>query len=118
MQAKITNELGTITIQNEVVARIAGLAAMECPGVVGMATRSLRDGLVHLLKIESLSKGVGIVAAEDGALTISVHIMVKYGTNIAVIAGNLQRDVAHAVRTATGLPVTEVKIYIEGVRAE
>jgi uncharacterized alkaline shock family protein YloU len=118
MQPKIQNELGTITIQNEVIARIAGLAAMECPGVVGMATKSLRDGLVHLLKIESLSKGVGIVAAESGELTVSLHIMVKYGTNIAAIATSLQSNVSHAVRSATGLPVKEVKIFIEGVRAD
>jgi len=118
MQSKIKNELGTITMENEVIARIAGLSAMECYGVVGMAAKSLRDGLVHLLKIESLSKGVRVETQENGDLIITLHIIVEYGTNLAAIADTLQTNVRYAVETAVGMHVREVNIYIEGVRTE
>ena len=116
MQSKIKNEYGTIFLENEVIAKIAGLAAMECYGVVGMAAKSIRDGLVHLLKIESLSKGVRIVALESGELIIHLRIIVEYGTNLAAIADTLQSNVRYTVESAVGLSVREVNIYIDGVR--
>ncbi|NLP46634.1 MAG: Asp23/Gls24 family envelope stress response protein, partial [Epulopiscium sp.] len=61
MAGKLTNELGTVLIENEVISRIAGLAAIECYGVVGMAAKNMTDGLVQLLKRESLTKGIKIL---------------------------------------------------------
>lgn len=118
MQSKIKNEYGTVAVQNEVIARIAGLAAMECPGVVGMAAKSIRDGLVHLLKIESLSKGVDLQTLETGELIVGLHIIVDYGTNLAAIAETLQSDVRYRVQESVGMRVKEVNIFIESVRTE
>ena len=118
MQSKIKNEFGTIAIENEVIARIAGLSAMECYGVVGMAAKSLRDGFVHLLKIESLSKGVRIETTPEGELIIKLHIIVDYGTNLAAIANTLQDNVRYAVEACVGIKVQEVNVYIEGIRTE
>jgi len=118
MQPKIKTELGTINIENEVVARIAGLAAMECYGVVGMAAKSIRDGLAYLLRRESLSKGVIIQATEAGELTIGLHIIVDYGTNLAAIADTLQSNVRYVVEESIGMCVREVNIFIESVRIE
>jgi len=118
MQSKIKNDLGMISIQNEVISRIAGLAAMECYGVVGMAAKSIRDGLVHLLKIESLSKGVELKTLENGDLIIGLHIIVDYGTNLAAIADTLQSNVRYKVEESVGLCVREVNIFIESVRTE
>ena len=117
MQSKISNELGTISVENEVIARIAGLAAMECYGVVGMAAKSIRDGLVHLLKIESLSKGVNIETLDDGELVINLHIIVEYGTNLTAIAQALKENVRYKVEDCVGIPVREVNIFIDGLRA-
>jgi len=116
MQSKIKNEIGTIAVENEVIARIAGLSAMECYGVVGMAAKSIRDGLVHLLKIESLSKGVHLETLENGDLVIDLHIIVEYGTNLIAIANALQDNVRYKVEECVGMPVREVNILIEGVR--
>jgi len=118
MQSKIVNELGTIGVENEVIARIAGLAAMECYGVVGMAAKSLKDGLVHLLKIESLSKGVTLATQDDGTLVIDLHIIVEYGTNLAAIAQVLKENVRYKVEDCVGMTVRDVNIFIDGVRAE
>jgi len=117
MQSKIKNEHGIIGVENEVIARIAGLAAMECYGVVGMAAKSIRDGLVHLLKIESLSKGVNLVTQDDGSLVINLHIIVEYGTNLVAIAQSLKENVRYKVEESVGMKVRDVNIYIDGLRA-
>ena len=117
MLTKIKNDLGTITIDQEVIARAAGLAATDCYGIVGMAAKSMKDGLVHLLKKESLTKGVRLTM--DGEyLTINLYIIVEYGTNISAIAETLKSNVKYRVEEQVGLPVGEVNIFVEGVRIE
>ena len=118
MQSKIKNELGVITVQNEVIARIAGLAATECYGVVGMAAKSLRDGLIHLLKKESLSKGVQLNTLDKGDLSVELHIIVEYGTNLAAIADTLQENVRYAVEKSVGMTVRTINVIIQGIRTE
>ncbi|MCL2404672.1 MAG: Asp23/Gls24 family envelope stress response protein [Defluviitaleaceae bacterium] len=116
MQSKTKTELGTVGIENEVIARIAGMTAMECYGVVGMAARSIRDGLVGLLKLESLSKGVRLETHEEGDISVNLHIIVEYGTNIVAIAQSLMDNVRYKIQDTAGLTVREVNIFIEGVR--
>jgi uncharacterized alkaline shock family protein YloU len=116
MQSIVKNDFGTIAIDNEVIGRLAGMAAMECYGVVGMAAKSIRDGLVHLLKIESLTKGVRIKVTDEGDLIINLHIIVEYGTNIVAIANTLIDNVKYKLETCVGLSVREVNIYVESVR--
>ncbi|MCL2202650.1 MAG: Asp23/Gls24 family envelope stress response protein [Defluviitaleaceae bacterium] len=116
MHSTVKNEFGTITIDNEVIGRLAGLTAMECYGVVGMAAKSIRDGLVHLLKIESLTKGVRTKVTEDNELIINLHIIVEYGTNIHAIANTLIDNVKYKLETFVGLTVREVNVFVESVR--
>ena len=116
MQSKSRNEMGVIGIENEVIARLAGTIAMECYGVVGMAARNIRDGLVGLLKLESLSKGVRLETVDEGDLIINLHIIVEYGTNIGAIAQTLMDNIRYKIQDSVGLHVREVNIFIEGVR--
>ena len=118
MQSKIKSDLGTIVVENEVIARIAGLSAMECYGVVGMGAKSLVDGFVHLLKIESLSKGVHIETLEDDSLVIGLHIIVEYGTNLVAISNSLKDNVRYKLEETVGMTVCDVNIFIEGVRID
>ena len=117
MPSKIINEYGHITIDNEVIARIAGLAAMDCYGIVGMAAKNVKDGLVQLLKRESLTKGIQLTITED-SLTIDLHIIVEYGTNISAIADTLVSTVKYRVEEYIGLGVEQVNIFVEGVRVD
>ena len=114
-QPKIKTEFGTIAIENEVIARTAGMAAMECYGVVGMAARNVRDGLVQLLKIESLTKGV-LLEMADNELVIGLHIIVEYGTNIGAIADSLIENVKYKVEDNFGVTVRSVNVFVESVR--
>ena len=115
-RTRTKTDMGTIGIENEVIARIAGTAAMECYGVVGMAARNIRDGLVGLLKRESLSKGVRIQIHDEGDITINLHIIVEYGTNVVAIAQTLMDNIRYKIEESVGLHVREVNIFIEGVR--
>ncbi len=117
MPSKIKNEYGQITIENEVVARIAGLAAMDCYGIVGMAAKNMKDGIVQLLKRESLTKGIQFRMLEDG-LEIDFHIIVEYGTNISAIADTLISTVKYKVEEYVGLRVEKINIFVEGVRVD
>ena len=97
MSAKLENQYGTISIENEVIARIAGLTAVDCYGIVGMAAKNMKDGLVQLLKRESLTKGIRINVNEE-QISIDLHIIVEYGTNITAIAENIISTVKYKDR--------------------
>ena len=104
MSAKLENQYGTISIENEVIARIAGLTAVDCYGIVGMAAKNMKDGLVQLLKRESLTKGIRINVNEE-QISIDLHIIVEYGTNITAIAENIISTVKYKVETVCGIAV-------------
>ncbi|MCL2016861.1 MAG: Asp23/Gls24 family envelope stress response protein [Defluviitaleaceae bacterium] len=111
----VKNELGAVTIDKEVLAKIAGLAAMDCYGIVGMAAKNVKDGLVYLLKKERITKGVRL-SMDKTSLKINLHIIVEYGTNITAIAETLKSNVKYKVEEQSGLSVGQVNVFIEGVR--
>ncbi|PID80210.1 MAG: Asp23/Gls24 family envelope stress response protein [Clostridiales bacterium] len=117
MITHIQNQYGTINISTEVIATIAGAAAVECYGLVGMASKSAGSGIVNLLKREQLSKGIKITAKDD-VLTIDLYVIVQFGTKISVVAENIIKKVKYNVENQTGLVVEKVNLNIEGVRVQ
>ena len=115
MSVCMENALGTICIENEVIARIAGMTAMECYGIVGMAAKNVKDGFFQLLKVESLTKGIQ-VTVEDNRLFIDFHVIVEYGTSISAIADNMIRTVKYKLEQTLELEVVKINIFVEGVR--
>ena len=107
------DEVGEVQISNEVVAIIAGLAASEIDGVVGMAG-NLAGELVELLGKKNLSKGVSVTVTES-SISLTLAIVVKFGISIPEITRQIQNKVKSAVETMTGLNVEEVNIKIAGV---
>ena len=75
-------ELGEIKVGTNVYTNIAGNAATSCFGVKGMAIRSVTDGLVHLLRRESMAKGVLVRTNDDGTISIELHIIIDQGVII------------------------------------
>ena len=116
MKGSMTTDLGVITIDPEVVAKYAGTVAVECFGIVGMAAVSMKDGLVKLLKKESLTHGIQVEISDDNKLTINFHVIVSYGVSISVVCENLVSNVKYRVEEFTGMEVDEINIYVEGVR--
>lgn len=117
MTAKIENINGVISINDEVVARIAGYTAIECYGIVGMAAKNVKDGLVQLLKLESLTKGIKL-RSNNSSVSIDLHIIVEYGTNIPAICNNIKNSVSYSIKEYTGLDVEDVNIFVDGVRVD
>ena len=115
MKGRITNKLGDIMIDLDVIAKYAGTCAVECFGIVGMAAISMKDGLVKLLKKESLTHGIN-VTLNDNKLTIDFHVIVSYGVSISAVADNLVSNVKYKVEEFTGLTVEKINIFVEGVR--
>ena len=115
MNATITTNLGSVMIENDVIAKYAGSAAVECFGVVGMAAISMKDGFARLLRKESLSRGVSVSVA-DNKITVDFHIIVAYGVSISAVADNLVSNVRYKIEEFSGLPVEKINIYVEGVR--
>ena len=93
MKGSMTTDLGIITIDPEVIAKYAGTVAVECFGFVGMAAISMKDGLVKLLKKESLTHGIQVVISDDNKLTINFHVIVSYGVSISAVSDNLVSNV-------------------------
>lgn len=115
MKGRINNKLGEIQINSDVIALYAGMMAVECFGIVGMAAVSMKDGLVKLLKRESITHGIN-VEVEDNHITIDFHVIVSYGVSICAVADNLIANVKYKVEEFTGMEVDKINIYVEGVR--
>lgn len=115
MAREIKNEYGKIIISNEVFSNLAGTAAMECYGLVGMASQKFKDGLVELLGMETLSKGVEI-SFKGEQLVIDLYIIVSYGIKISEVAHNIMEKVRYAIESMTGVIVSQVNINIQSVR--
>jgi uncharacterized alkaline shock family protein YloU len=108
---------GSITIETEVISKIAGIIATGCYGVVGMAIRSVTDEIASLLKKENLTKGIK-VTVNDKSVNIDIHIIIQYGVNINAICTSIINNVKYQVNHMTGLDVNEVNVYVEGFRVQ
>ena len=116
MKGSMSTDLGIITIDPEVIAKYAGSVAVECFGIVGMAAVSMKDGLVKLLKKESLTKGIQVGISDENKITLNFHVVVAYGVSISAVTDNLISNVKYKVEEFTGRSVDKINIYIEGVR--
>lgn len=116
MKGSMTTDLGVITIDPEVVAKYAGTVAVECFGIVGMAAVSVKDGLVKLLKKESLTHGIQVEISDDNKITINFHVIVAYGVSISAVCENLVENVKYRVEEFTGMKIDKININVEGVR--
>jgi len=112
----LSNEYGKIEIDDQVIAVIAGSAALDCYGLVGMASRSqLRDGIADMLGRENLSRGVQI-RREGDELHLDLYVIVSYGVRISEVAHNIQQKVKYVLEEIAGLKVDDVNIFVQGVR--
>jgi len=115
MNNQMENELGKVVISEELLSTLAGVAAVECYGLVGMASRKLSDGIAELLGKDNLSKGVE-AKLEGELLTVNLYIIVSYGTKIPEVAVNVMEKVKYTLEQFTGLTVSAVNVFVQGVR--
>jgi uncharacterized alkaline shock family protein YloU len=116
MSLELNNEYGKIEITSDVIASIAGGSAIECYGIVGMASKSqIKDGLTDILRRENFSKGVIVRNDEDG-IHIDMYVIISYGTKVSEVAYNVQQKVKYILEKTAGLKITSVNIFVHGVR--
>ena len=116
MQGQMETNLGKIVIESDVIATYAGSVAVECFGIVGMASVNMKDGLVKLLKKDYLNHGIAVSIDENNEITLDFHVIISYGVSVATVADNLMETVKYKVESFTGMTVKAMNIYVEGVR--
>ena len=115
MKGQMVTKLGSIVIDEDVLGKYAGSAAVGCFGVVGMASVNMKDGIVKLLKRDNLRHGVNITMVEE-KLRVELHIIVAFGVSILAVAENLVDTVRYNLEEFTGLKVGKIIVCVEGVR--
>lgn len=109
--------LGKVHIDADVVAVIAGAAAVEGYGLVGMSAPGLKQGIALIRRREELAKGV-VVSGDDDGVVIDLHVIAQYGVNIVEVCHNVMEQVKYAVEGHCGLQVARVNVHVEGVRVD
>ena len=109
------NNNGSVNISTSVYTDIVGTAATNCFGVKGMAARSVGDGFYHLLRRESVSKGVKVGFHQDGSISIDLHIVVDSGVNLTTVGNSIISEVRYVVEKCTGTRVRKVNVYIDSM---
>ena len=109
------NENGTVNVSASVYTEIVGTAVSNCFGVKGMAARSVTDGVYHLLRKESVGKGVLVNFNEDGSISVDLHIIVDNGVNLNAVGASIISEVRYVVTQHTGTEVRAVNVYIDSM---
>ncbi len=119
MSIKIETEKGTVTINKEIIAKMVGLFTVDCYGIVGMASRNVKDGFSQLLKRENLSTGVEVFYDEEREIaTVELHIIVEFGTNIIAISESLISSVNYHIEETLGIKIDKINVLVEGIRVD
>lgn len=109
----MSESMGKVKISNDVVATIAGLAALEIDGIAAMSG-GISEGFAKKLSGKQIQRGVTVEVGELEA-AIDLRVLVKYGSTIHEVCHNLQMHVKEAVQSMTGLNVVEVNVQVDGV---
>ena len=109
------NDKGSVIVSAAVYTEIAGTAATNCFGVKGMAARSVRDGVYHVLRKEAVGKGVKVHFHEDGSISVDLHIVVDYGVNLSAVGASIISEVRYVVTSCTGTEVRAVNVYVDSM---
>lgn len=106
---------GDINIANDVLADVAGFAALECYGIVGMASPTLREGVEQLLSGDKLRRGVQIANSPDG-VTVDLFVVIEHGTNLSEVSHNLSDRVRYVLETMADVKVSSVAVHVQDIK--
>ena len=116
MALVLKNENGSITISEDILAVIAGYAAIENYGIIGMCSRSAGDTIVDLFGVENMRKGVKLEKVNDHEVDVTLHVALQYGVSLPAVAANTKNNVKYRIEDMTGVPVRNVNIFVENIR--
>jgi uncharacterized alkaline shock family protein YloU len=110
------SRMGRIEVSTRAVATVAAKAVLECYGVVGMASKTLRDGLAVLLQKDNPHRGIEVKFVDHNNITIDLYVILEYGMRVSEVAHSIMSSVKFAVERSLELPVVQVNVNIQGVR--
>lgn len=116
MSVEIKNKMGRIVMDEELVASIAGYAAVENYGIVGMNAKKAADTIVELIRKDNLKRGIKVTAVGESEVNIELYVTLEYGVSLSAVASNARDNVRYRVEEMTGLSVRNVDIFVEGIR--
>lgn len=116
MAAEMVNALGKITLSDDLVASIAGYAAVENYGIVGMNAKKAGDSIVELFGVDNIKRGVKVTLVAPDAVAIDLYVTLEYGVSLPAVAENTRSNVIYRVEEMTGLRVRTVNIHVESIR--
>jgi uncharacterized alkaline shock family protein YloU len=105
--------LGEVFINDDVIAVIAAMAAMEVKGVVSLQG-NITSELISKLGMKKLSKGVRVDVADDNVM-IDLSIVLRINEKIVETSKKIQDKVKTTVENMTGMEVVNVNVNIAGV---
>ncbi len=106
--------LGEIVVSDEVLAELAGFAALECYGVVGMANPTLKAGVSQLLSRDRLAKGIKIRSSGNG-YSVDLYVVIEYGINLAQVSKNLGETVRYTLEKHAEIQVDDVFVHVQSI---
>ena len=119
MPGTINNEYGKVTISEDIIATVAGYAATENYGVVGMSAKTATDAILKLVGSEANKKrGVKVSFLGEGdEVDIDLYVTMVYGVSLPEVAKNMIDNVRYRVQETTGIKVANVNIHVESISA-
>ncbi len=106
---------GQVNIANDVLADIAGFAALECYGIAGMASPTLREGVGQLLSRDKLRRGVQITSVDD-TVSVDLYVVIEHGTNLTEVSHNLTDRVRYVLETMADVKVAAIEVHVQDIK--
>lgn len=116
MAAELVTDIGKITIADDLISNIAGYAAVENYGIVGMNAKKAADSLVELFGIDNLKRGVKVTMLSAKEADIDLYVTLEYGVSLPAVAQNTKSNVKYRVEEMTGITVRNVNVHVENIR--
>jgi len=108
--------MGKITIADDLIASIAGYAAVENYGIVGMNSKKAADSFVEMFGKDNLRRGVKVTVVSPDIIDVDLYVTLEYGVAMPAVAQNAQSNVRYRVEEMTGLTVRAVNVHVESIR--
>lgn len=111
------NTFGKLSISKQVIANIAGGAATECYGVVGMASQNiLKDGIAEILKHDNFARGIEVTNTDNDEMIVDMYIVVAYGIKISEVAVEVQKKVTYVLESTLDVKVKRVNVFVQDIK--
>lgn len=115
MSVNTSNIYGKIAISDEVIAQVAGHAALDCYGVYELVSRKFTDGIAELFNKSPYGRGIKVTIVKN-KIYISVYAVLKYGVSVDAVSDSLRSAVKYKVEQFSGMLVRAVKVHVVGIR--